>query len=75
MGKSVLTETLPLKEQYLELLARSGIHSLFDAVRRTPDMLANAVKGFGIASARQVHAQCTRIVKEWESEQKQKEAA
>ncbi|WP_072084940.1 hypothetical protein [Yersinia similis] len=71
----MLTETLPLKEQYLELLARSGIHSLFDVVRRTPDMFANAVKGFGIASARQVHAQCTRIVKEWESEQKQKEAA
>ncbi len=39
-AESVLTETLPLKEQYLELLARSGIHSLFDAVRRTPDMLA-----------------------------------
>ncbi|AJJ54434.1 hypothetical protein BZ17_708 [Yersinia pseudotuberculosis IP 32953] len=74
-AESVLTETLPLKEQYLELLARSGLHSLFDVVRRTPDMLANAVKGFGIASARQVHAQCTRIVKEWESEQKQKEAA
>ncbi|HEN3642524.1 TPA: hypothetical protein U5E29_002795 [Yersinia enterocolitica] len=74
-AETVLTETLPLKEQHLELLARAGIHSLFDVVRRTPDMLANAVKGFGIASARQVHAQCTRIVKEWELEQKQKEAA
>ncbi|EKN4181114.1 hypothetical protein ABF231_002932 [Yersinia ruckeri] len=74
-AESVLTETLPLKEQHLELLALSGIHSLFDVVRRTPDMLANAVKGFGIATARQVHAQCSRIVKDWESEQKQKEAA
>lgn len=74
-AETVLTETLPLKDQHLELLARSEIHSLFDVVRRTPDMLANAVKGFGIASARQVHAQCTRIVKEWELEQKQKEAA
>ncbi|HDL7734724.1 hypothetical protein [Yersinia enterocolitica] len=74
-AETVLTETLPLKEQHLELLALSGIHSLFDVVRRTPDMLANVVKGFGAASARQVHAQCTRIVKEWELEQKQKEAA
>ncbi|WP_145542550.1 hypothetical protein [Yersinia mollaretii] len=74
-AESVLTETLPLKEPHLELLARAGIHSLFDVVRRTPDMLAHAVKGFGAASARQVHAQCTRIVKEWEAEQKQKEAA
>ncbi|ARZ00768.1 hypothetical protein AXW38_07200 [Yersinia ruckeri] len=74
-AESVLTETLPLKEQHLELLALSRIHSLFDVVRRTPDMLANAVKGFGIATARQVHAQCSRIVKDWESEQKQKEAA
>ncbi|MDA5495853.1 hypothetical protein PGS50_21735 [Yersinia intermedia] len=71
----MLTGTLPLKDQHLDLLVRSGIHSLFDVVRRTPDMLANAVKGFGIASARQVHAQCTRIVKERELEQKQKEAA
>ncbi|MGG7670045.1 hypothetical protein ACQ4OC_15540 [Yersinia sp. J1] len=74
-AESVLTETLPLKEQHLELLALSRIHSLFDVVRRTPDMLANAVKGFGIATARQVHAQCSRIVKDWELEQKQKEAA
>lgn len=74
-AETVLTETLPLKERHLELLARAGIHSLFDVVRRTPDILANAVKGFGAASARQVHAQCSRIVKEWESEQKQKEAA
>ncbi|WP_145526079.1 coiled-coil domain-containing protein [Yersinia rohdei] len=74
-AETVLTESLPLKEQYLDLLALSGIHSLFDVVRRTPDMLANAVKGFGITTARQVHAQCSRIVKEWESEQKQKEAA
>lgn len=74
-AETVLTESLPLKEQHLDLLALSGIHSLFDVVRRTPDMLANAVKGFGITTARQVHAQCTRIVKDWESEQKQKEAA
>ncbi|AJJ20108.1 hypothetical protein [Yersinia intermedia] len=74
-AETVLTGTLPLKDQHLDLLVRSGIHSLFDVVRRTPDMLANAVKGFGTASARQVHAQCTRIVKERELEQKQKEAA
>ncbi|HDV7149729.1 coiled-coil domain-containing protein [Yersinia enterocolitica] len=74
-AETVLTETLPLKEQHLELLALSGIHSLFDVVRRTPDMLAHAVKGFGIATARQVHAQCSGIVKDWESGQKQREAA
>ncbi|HEN3615034.1 TPA: hypothetical protein U5E22_004038 [Yersinia enterocolitica] len=74
-AESVSTETLPLKEQHLELLARAGIYSLFDVVRRTPDMLAHTIKGFGATSARQVHAQCTRIVKEWEAEQKQKEAA
>ncbi|HGH0373270.1 TPA: hypothetical protein ACJHE1_002318 [Yersinia enterocolitica] len=74
-AESISTETLPLKEQHLDLLARAEIHSLFDVVRRTPDMLAHAVKGFGATSSRQVHAQCTRIVKEWEAEQKQKEAA
>lgn len=74
-AESMLTETLPLKEQHLELLAASNIHSLFDVVRRTPEMLAERVKGFGIATARQVHAKCMSLVKDWEKTQKHSEAA
>ncbi|MEE3649501.1 MULTISPECIES: hypothetical protein [unclassified Brenneria] len=74
-AESMLTETLPLKEQHLELLAASNIHSLFDVVRRTPEMLAERVKGFGIATARQVHAKCMSLVKDWGKTQKHSEAA
>ncbi|RLM26537.1 hypothetical protein BIY29_05630 [Brenneria alni] len=74
-AESMLTETLPLKEQHLELLSASGIHSLFDVVRRTPERLAERVKGFGIATARQVNAKCMSLVKDWEKTQKNSEAA
>lgn len=74
-AESVLTETLPLKEQHLALLSAASIHSLFDVVRRTPEMLAERVKGFGIATARQVHAKCMSLVKDWEKTQKHSEAA
>ncbi|WP_409311434.1 hypothetical protein [Pectobacterium sp. B1J-3] len=74
-AESILIETLPLKEQQRELLSASGVHSLFDVARRTPDMLAEHVKGFGIATARQVHAKCMGLVKDWETAQKHSEAA
>lgn len=74
-AESVLTGTLPLKEQHLDLLSAAGIHSLFDVVRRTPEMLVERVKGFGIATARQVHAKCMGLVKNWEQQQKRSEAA
>ncbi|GLY59313.1 hypothetical protein Pcaca05_01710 [Pectobacterium carotovorum subsp. carotovorum] len=74
-AESVLAGSLPLKEQHLDLLSAAGIHSLFDVVRRTPDALAEKVKGFGISTARQVHAKCMGLVKDWELAQKQSEAA
>ncbi|MBP2843904.1 hypothetical protein J8655_00045 [Dickeya oryzae] len=74
-AESVLSGTLPLKEQYLDLLSAAGIYSLFDIVRRTPEMLADKVKGFGLATARQVHAKCMGLVKDWEQAQKRSEAA
>ncbi|MFJ5456312.1 hypothetical protein [Pectobacterium sp. CHL-2024] len=73
--ESVLAGSLPLKEQHLDLLSATGIHSLFDVVRRTPDALAEKVKGFGVNTARQVHAKCMGLVKGWELAQKQSEAA
>jgi hypothetical protein len=65
-AESLLVGTLPLKEQHLDLLSAAGIHSLFDMVRRTPEMLAERVKGFGIATAHQVHAKYMGLVKDWE---------
>ncbi|RUR99413.1 hypothetical protein [Pectobacterium polaris] len=73
--ESVLAGSLPLKEQHLDRLSAAGIHSLFDVVRRTPDALAEKVKGFGISTARQVHTKCMGLVKDWELAQKQSEAA
>ncbi|WP_267248507.1 hypothetical protein [Yersinia sp. Marseille-Q5920] len=61
------------------LYTNGGLKAFVDQARQAVEHevvdATNVVKGFGAASARQVHAQCTRIVKDWEAEQKQKEAA
>lgn len=63
-----------LKPQWLDLLYTAGLHSLYGVVSLTPEELSSTVKGFGIATARQVHAACMNVVKDWESAQKQKAA-
>lgn len=74
-AESVLIETLPLKTQYLELLAQSKLNTLYDIVRRPVDLLCADVKGFGETTARQVRAKCMGLVKDWEKQQKSKVAA
>lgn len=66
--------SLQLKPQWLDLLNASGLHSLYGVVSLTPEELSGTVKGFGITTARQVHAACMNVVKDWEAEQKQKAA-
>lgn len=61
---------LPIAEKYQQQLAESGVVNLFDIIRRIPDQLSHDVKGFGIATARQVRAKCLSIVKEWEADHK-----
>lgn len=61
-----------LKPQWLDLLNASGMHSLYAVTSLTPEELSETVKGFGITTTRQVHSACMKMVKEWESEDKQK---
>ncbi|HFI5334001.1 TPA: hypothetical protein ACGQS5_001660 [Serratia liquefaciens] len=63
-----------LKPRWLDLLNASGMHSLYAVASITPEELSETVKGFGITTARQVHAASMKTVKEWESEDKQKAA-
>ncbi|MFB5948415.1 hypothetical protein [Klebsiella pasteurii] len=60
--------SLPLQDKWLDLLNASGIYSLWTVVSHTPEELSNLVKGFGIATARQVHAACMNTVKAWQAE-------
>lgn len=64
-----------LKPQWLDLLNASGMHSLYGVVSLTPEELSETVKGFGLTTARQVHAACMNVVKDWEAEQKHKQKA
>ncbi|MBJ2111308.1 hypothetical protein JFQ86_00570 [Serratia ureilytica] len=74
-AESTPLSTLPqLKPQWLDLLNASGLNSLYSVASLTPEELSETVKGFGIATARQVHAACMKTVKTWESEDKQKAA-
>lgn len=74
-AEGIPLSSLPqLKPQWLDLLNASGLNSLYAVVSLTPEELSETVKGFGIATARQVHAACIKTVKEWESEEKQKAA-
>ena len=59
---------LPLQDKWLDLLNASGLYSLWTVVSHTPEELSNLVKGFGIATARQVHAACMNVVKDWQAE-------
>ena len=59
---------LPLQDKWLDLLNTSGLYSLWTVVSHTPEELSNLVKGFGIATARQVHAACINVVKDWQAE-------
>lgn len=59
--------SLPLQDKWLDLLNSSGIYSLWTVVSHTPEELSNLVKGFGIATARQVHAACMNTVKDWQA--------
>ncbi|WP_410739376.1 hypothetical protein [Citrobacter portucalensis] len=59
---------LPLQDKWLDLLNASGLYSLWTVVSHTPEELSNLVKGFGIATARQVHAACINVVKDWQAE-------
>lgn len=59
--------SLPLQDKWLDLLNTSGIYSLWTVVSHTPEELSNLVKGFGIATARQVHAACMNAVKDWQA--------
>jgi regulator of replication initiation timing len=59
---------LPLQDKWLDLLNASGLYSLWTVVSHTPEELSNLVKGFGIATARQVHAACMKVVKDWQAE-------
>ncbi|QKJ87448.1 hypothetical protein PMPD1_2506 [Paramixta manurensis] len=70
-AETVLVGTLPLKDQYLDQLSSAGIHTLYDIVRRTPSMLAEAVKGFGMPTARQVHSKCVGLVRDWEKQHRE----
>lgn len=60
--------SLPLQDKWLDLLNASGLHNLWFVVSHTPEELSNLVKGFGIATARQVHAACMNIVKDWQAD-------
>lgn len=60
--------SLALQDKWLDLLNASGIYSLWTVVSHTPEELSNLVKGFGIATARQVHAACMNSVKDWQAE-------
>ena len=55
---------LGLPEKQLALLHAAKIHTLFDVVRRIPDALT-IVKGIGEKSAREIHAHCMNVVKDW----------
>ncbi|EEJ7233403.1 hypothetical protein S483_001295 [Salmonella enterica subsp. salamae] len=59
---------LPLQDKWLDLLNASGLYSLWTVASHTPEELSNLVKGFGIATARQVHAACMNVVKDWQAE-------
>lgn len=59
---------LPLQDKWLDLLNTSGLYSLWTVVSHTPEELSSLVKGFGIATARQVHAACMNVVKDWQAE-------
>lgn len=59
--------SLALQDKWLDLLNASGIYSLWTVVSHTPEELSNLVKGFGIATARQVHAACMNSVKDWQA--------
>lgn len=59
---------LPLQDKWLDLLNASGLYSLWTVVSHTPEELSNLVKGFGITTARQVHAACMNVVKDWQAE-------
>lgn len=59
---------LPLQDKWLDLLNTSGLYSLWTVVSHTPEELSKLVKGFGIATARQVHAACMNVVKDWQAE-------
>lgn len=59
--------SLPLQDKWLDLLNGSGLYSLWTVVSHTPEELSNLVKGFGISTARQVHAACMNTVKDWQA--------
>lgn len=59
--------SLPLQDKWLDLLNTAGIYSLWAIVSHTPEELSNLVKGFGITTARQVHAACMNVVKDWQA--------
>lgn len=65
---STQLSSLPLQDKWLDLLNTSGVYSLWTVVSHTPEELSNLVKGFGIATARQVHAVCMNAVKDWQAE-------
>lgn len=58
--------SLPLQDKWLDLLNGSGLYSLWTVVSHTPEELSYLVKGFGISTARQVHAACMNTVKDWQ---------
>lgn len=60
--------SLSLQDKWLDLLNASGLYNLWFVVSHTPEELSNLVKGFGIATARQVHAACMSIVKDWQAD-------
>lgn len=59
---------LPLQDKWLDLLNASGLYSLWAVVSHIPEELSSLVKGFGIATARQVHTACMNVVKDWQAE-------
>lgn len=59
--------SLPLQDKWIDLLNTSGLYSLWTVVSHTPEELSNLVKGFGIATARQVHTACMNVVKDWQA--------
>lgn len=66
-AQSVQLSSLPLKDQWLDLLNAADIFTLYTVVSHTPEELSNLVKGFGMATARQVHATCMNTVKDWQA--------